>query len=55
MKTWDPDNDGTLDATEVNKAAGAKFDSLEGDHDGASKCLNAQTGGGLGSVSPPSA
>ncbi len=34
MKTWDPDNDGTLDPTEVNKAAGAKFDSLEVDHDG---------------------
>jgi len=34
MKTWDPDNDGTLNQTEVNNAAGVKFDSLEGNHDG---------------------
>jgi Ca2+-binding EF-hand superfamily protein len=34
MKTWDPDNDGTLDMAEANKAAGARFDSLEGDNDG---------------------
>ena len=34
MKTWDPDNDGTLDLAEAKKAAGVKFDSLDGDHDG---------------------
>jgi Ca2+-binding EF-hand superfamily protein len=34
LKAWDPDNDGTLDLTEVNKAAEARFDSLEGDKDG---------------------
>jgi EF-hand domain pair len=34
LKTWDPDNDGTLDLAEVKKAAEAKFDSLEGDKDG---------------------
>ena len=34
LKTWDPDNDGTIDLAEANKAAGAKFDSLEGDNDG---------------------
>jgi EF hand len=34
MKTWDPDKDGSLDLAEVNKAAEAKFDSLEKDSDG---------------------
>lgn len=34
MKTWDPDNDGTIDLAETNKAAEAKFDSLESDQDG---------------------
>ena len=34
MKSWDPDNDGTIDLVETNKAAGVRFDSLEGDHDG---------------------
>lgn len=34
LKTWDPDNDGTLDLAEVKKAAEARFDSLEGDKDG---------------------
>jgi uncharacterized membrane protein YkoI len=34
MKFWDPDKDGTLDLAEANKAAEAKFDSLEKDKDG---------------------
>jgi len=34
MKSWDPDNDGTIDLAEANIAAAAKFDSLEGDNDG---------------------
>jgi EF hand len=34
MKSWDPDKDGTIDLAEANKAAGAKFDRLERDHDG---------------------
>ena len=34
MKAWDPDKDGTMDLTEANNAAGAKFDSLERDNDG---------------------
>jgi Ca2+-binding EF-hand superfamily protein len=33
-KTWDPDNDGTIDLAEAKKAAEAKFDRLERDHDG---------------------
>jgi Ca2+-binding EF-hand superfamily protein len=33
MKAWDPDKDGTLDLAEVQKAAAAKFDSLETDND----------------------
>jgi EF hand len=31
---WDGDHDGTLDLTEVNKAAGAEFDKLDVDHNG---------------------
>ena len=31
---WDNDQDGTLDLTEINKAAGAEFDKLDVDHDG---------------------
>jgi len=34
LKTWDPDKDGTLDLAEAKKAATAKFDSLDGNHDG---------------------
>ncbi len=34
LKTWDSDNDDTLDIAEVKKAAEAKFVSLEGDNDG---------------------
>ncbi len=34
MKAWDPDKDGTLDMAEANKAAEARFDSLEKDNDG---------------------
>ena len=34
MKMWDPDKDGTLDMAEANKAAEARFDSLEKDKDG---------------------
>jgi Ca2+-binding EF-hand superfamily protein len=34
MKMWDPDKDGTLDLAEANKAAEARFDSLEKDKDG---------------------
>jgi Ca2+-binding EF-hand superfamily protein len=34
LKAWDPDNDGTIDLAEANKAAEAMFDSLEGDNDG---------------------
>ncbi len=33
VKSWDPDKDGTLDLTEVKKAAEAKFESLETDKD----------------------
>ncbi len=33
VKTFDTDNDGTLDLAEVNKAAGAVFDKLEKDND----------------------
>jgi hypothetical protein len=31
---WDSDHDGTLDQTELNKAAGAEFAKLDVDHDG---------------------
>jgi len=31
---WDPDHDGTLDLAEINKAADAKFDALDVDHEG---------------------
>lgn len=34
IKTWDPDKDGTLDLTEVKKAASDKFDALDTDHEG---------------------
>lgn len=34
IKSFDADNDGTLDLDEVNKAATAVFDRLEKDHDG---------------------
>jgi Ca2+-binding EF-hand superfamily protein len=34
LKTWDPDNDGTIDMAEVKKAASAQFDRLDGDRDG---------------------
>lgn len=33
IKTFDADNDGTLDLAEVNKAASAVFDKLEKDND----------------------
>jgi hypothetical protein len=33
IKTFDTDNDGTLDLPEVEKAAGAAFDRLETDND----------------------
>jgi Ca2+-binding EF-hand superfamily protein len=33
IKTFDTDNDGTLDLAEVNKGAGAVFDKLEKDND----------------------
>ncbi|ATQ70499.1 MULTISPECIES: EF-hand domain-containing protein [Methylosinus] len=33
IKTFDTDNDGTLDLAEVDKAAGATFDKLEKDSD----------------------
>ena len=31
---WDGDHDGTLDLSEINKAAEAEFDKLDVDHDG---------------------
>ena len=31
---WDSDHDGTLDLSEINKAAEAEFDKLDVDHDG---------------------
>jgi Ca2+-binding EF-hand superfamily protein len=31
---FDADNDGTVDATEAQTAAGAQFDKLDADHDG---------------------
>jgi hypothetical protein len=34
LKTWDPDNDGTIDMAEAKKAAAAQFDLLDGDRDG---------------------
>jgi hypothetical protein len=34
LAKWDPENDRTLDLAEVNKAADAKFDQLDVDHDG---------------------
>jgi Ca2+-binding EF-hand superfamily protein len=34
LRAWDPDNDGTIDVAEANRAAGARFDSLESDRDG---------------------
>jgi hypothetical protein len=34
LKTWDTDQDGTVDLAEAKKAAEAKFDSLDTDHDG---------------------
>lgn len=34
IAAFDSDHDGTLDRAEVNKAAAAEFDKLDGDHDG---------------------
>jgi Ca2+-binding EF-hand superfamily protein len=34
VRTFDTDNDGTLDLDEVKKAASATFDKLDRDHDG---------------------
>jgi Ca2+-binding EF-hand superfamily protein len=34
VATWDSDHDATLGLNEVNKAAEAQFDKLDGDHDG---------------------
>jgi Ca2+-binding EF-hand superfamily protein len=34
IRTFDTDNDGTLDLTEVKKAASALFNKLDSDHDG---------------------
>ena len=33
MQQWDTDHDGTLSVDEVKKAADARFDALDGDHD----------------------
>ncbi|SAL07554.1 EF hand [Caballeronia arationis] len=35
MKALDPDNDGTMDLNEAQKAASALFDQLNRDNDGA--------------------
>ena len=34
LKAVDTDNDGTIDLVEVKKAASARFDKLDNDHDG---------------------
>jgi Ca2+-binding EF-hand superfamily protein len=34
IQKWDPDKDGTLTLDEVKKAADARFDALDKDHDG---------------------
>jgi len=34
IRTWDADRDGTLSLEEVKKAASARFDALDRDHDG---------------------
>src|SRR5262245_56687604 len=34
MQQWDPDHDGTMSLDEVKKAAYARFDALDTDHEG---------------------
>ena len=34
VQQWDADHDGTLDLSEIKKAAEAKFDALDRDHEG---------------------
>ncbi len=46
LKKWDPDHGGTLDLSEVKKAASARFAHLDGDHDGTHDAAELKTKAG---------